>query len=1170
VKYVGAMTIVLPMVVAGAAYSLSYSASPVPVDPYSPYVYVSALEGRANLLSLLIRGALGLQPSLVMLCLAVACTGMLSVSAYSVAKWAGLGPYARLLAVLAVLILPMSNYAAFTGLSALVMPAALISLGLSIALWGKRIYVAVGLAFIVLSVFIDPTFSFVACLVAASWSAIMWQNRKDEAFSYAMLSSSCFLAGIAGLTLTQPVNVPLALPDSFHLLGDPLLYTAVVAVAIIASLLSYKERGSQAVKGTLWMFIPLALSLGFDGATAMSLVPMAFFSAYAFSYAVRRLVSRSAEGGEAVFDIDVSKFFALVLVLLVLSSSVASTLTLVHSQGTENSDSTAILQAASFLKGTGSTLIAPISLLPWLSVYSGQGIQALGADQSDFWLQTDFRLQSPLVRVDDWEPFSVARSPRIAVSDGSAFEYMLYIDDSYAKFTMSMGNDSWTESPYGMTYLGYRWLNNSSYELDYSSSWLNMAKVIAVNGSDVNITYGFTALGGASVSDAQISIFPDSQDISYFSTNGSSAVVIVGGVGFNLQGGRGSSLALGSAPPSITLALPLNASNGTVSLTIGCLDAVAGPEAGYAASLLDLFRGPGPEYVVTTRGAFQSQWNLTATLLDSLDLIDAYQSVEFSVEEPTSMILGDSYVRASFYTYSNDTAPVFSVNDSFVKATIVAGGTTFNESLQNGTVVNEAVNETGRFVEYETNSLMVNKSLSLTGGSLSLRYDFAAIGGNVTSVSAFLSLPSDQGYSYSQGRGFTVLAMAMGSFNLTYGQQFQAVVGSVGPGGQPGILISGPGGAIAISVDAVQPLSSEYLPASRPAMNGSDYLQVSAPFLSGPWIESPSGAAVVERGQGFVVAQGKNLVYNKTYEFTAQGATVTYRFAPIGRTIIIGGYAMLAIYTDFSQANYSYTSDGLSLEGYDISISSGLVSTALTTYGNDPVLNITYSGDALGVMVQGDLNASYDSSGSAPLNDQMVLAVQLPKYYSESPYDALVTSDQVSDGVRTVVYQTEGLTFTKTVSIPGNHTLQISYEVRTRGSQSIKSISSVVWIPWERFLVNYSGSGAMISLQLDSGQFNLTFAPAPSNTSYVVDPQPAIMAVFQSPAVNEFNYSITITSASLLSTAFVDTSRPQETGSDAITVYSYSGFLQPVYQVGDLVVYKVIPLGDLNGTLGLP
>jgi len=105
----------------------------------------------------------------------------------------------------------------------------------------------------------------------------------------------------------------------------------------------------------------------------------------------------------------------------------------------------------------------------WLEAFSGRrfiGFRGLDEALASATLEsTSFRILTPSLLVDEWEPFSTSKAPCILYYDGEGYEPIAYIDDSTVRVRLIKEGEEWAESPYRAVYRGYRWLSDTQPEV---------------------------------------------------------------------------------------------------------------------------------------------------------------------------------------------------------------------------------------------------------------------------------------------------------------------------------------------------------------------------------------------------------------------------------------------------------------------------------------------------------------------------------------------------------------------------------------------------------------------------------------------------------------------------------------------------------------------------------
>ncbi|MFQ6086297.1 MAG: hypothetical protein ACE5OY_08585, partial [Candidatus Bathyarchaeia archaeon] len=131
-----------------------------------------------------------------------------------------------------------------------------------------------------------------------------------------------------------------------------------------------------------------------------------------------------------------------------------------------------IASAVRWIRGNmrGEAVLASKPLVAaWLEALSGKRfIGFRGLDEalvSETIKSTSFRILTPSLLVDEWEPFSASKAPCISYYDGGGYEPIAYIDDSFVRVRLIKDGKEWIESPYRAAYHGYRWVSEAQPEV---------------------------------------------------------------------------------------------------------------------------------------------------------------------------------------------------------------------------------------------------------------------------------------------------------------------------------------------------------------------------------------------------------------------------------------------------------------------------------------------------------------------------------------------------------------------------------------------------------------------------------------------------------------------------------------------------------------------------------
>jgi len=201
--------------------------------------------------------------------------------------------------------------------------------------------------------------------------------------------------------------------------------------------------------------------------------------------------------------IDLPKLAAIFLVALLTVSTVGVGYSVSASIYSEHSASRyftdeEITSAVKWINGNmhgEATLCSKPVVAAWLEALSGKSfIGFRGLDEaiaSEAIESTSFRILTPSLLVDEWEPFSTSKAPCISYYNGRRYEPIAYIDDSTVRVRLIKDGKEWVESPYRAAYRGYRWLSDTQPEVilvqHFETPGLLFKKTIQVSTSEQRV-----------------------------------------------------------------------------------------------------------------------------------------------------------------------------------------------------------------------------------------------------------------------------------------------------------------------------------------------------------------------------------------------------------------------------------------------------------------------------------------------------------------------------------------------------------------------------------------------------------------------------------------------------------------------------------------------------------
>jgi hypothetical protein len=722
---------------------------------------------------------------------------MLYLSLHLLLRRVGTPLTVRLVSSLLLLIFTAVNFTVFKGSLMLLLPASLASLALALAFLGRPRNMAVAVPLVLSACLVQPIFGLVVWVAGLLPGFYSLRGKLDGPIARAAFSFAGLLGFVIGRNFVKPISILQPIPYFFQFQQEPVFYLLLIGASSLGLYLLWGKDNVLSAMTMAWIVSSIFLAPDATAALLFLSIPITFLTSFPLSSGLAGNTLRKV--GESVVEIDLQKVAAVALVaafLISTTSLTSSTSSALFATG--NAENQSILQAASFLRGTDSTLVAPTGTLPYLSLNSGDSIPKVDSQTLSAWGETTFRLQTSYVRLDDWEPLSSSRAPRLAVSDGARYEYLLYIDDSQVQFTMKSGNAPFAVSPYGMAFLGYKWMNDSSLQARFASQFLSINKTENVAVAHAIISYQFRARGNASVSNCSMAVYAEWPfTIDSFSGQGSSFFAKSGGKYFGFLASPGASATFLQNQHSIMISKAFLSSGGTMTLRTDAFDARSSGVPSVAASIYDYIRSPGNNYIVAA-GAPDRFSNVPTSLQQSLYIDDAYQSFGFTGQP------------------------------------IGAGGQ-YVESPYKSNVLQENASSNWRTVKYETRGLDIVKEISIpSNDSMSIRYSASCIEASCSSIrnaSSYLWIPWSRYLVNSSVTGSYVnLTLDTGSLTIEFSPKpsFIAIVNTPQSAIEAIYEASGSGNlTYAITIGSKAGSSVTLQDSSRPMLTGSDVVSVS-------------------------------------------------------------------------------------------------------------------------------------------------------------------------------------------------------------------------------------------------------------------------------------------------------------------------------------------------------
>ena len=246
------------------------------------------------------------------------------------------------------------------------------------------------------------------------------------------------------------------------LAGGPFIFSLqiLLAIAYLVSL-AYKKERAKLVKNIVALAPPSALSVFQNPLTIIILSAITLPASITHLTKHREAVEirKVKEDKEEAIEVEISmeKATALVLALILIGA--------VYVQGFGIATSYAeaspphyyeqLLEASEWIKynlTSRDVLAAPPEIIKWLEVFSEKKIALENTreyyEMLDAITSTIHRIETPYLRIDEWEPCSTAKAPLVYSWNGVEYVPLLHIDDSFVRVYMKENGKEIIESSY--------------------------------------------------------------------------------------------------------------------------------------------------------------------------------------------------------------------------------------------------------------------------------------------------------------------------------------------------------------------------------------------------------------------------------------------------------------------------------------------------------------------------------------------------------------------------------------------------------------------------------------------------------------------------------------------------------------------------------------------------
>jgi hypothetical protein len=606
--------------------------------------------------------------------------------------------------------------------------------------------------------------------------------------------------------------------SGLHLIQVILILLGLVAAAGLASLYLASKRAAVSLLG--WLIPSIILTcMGF----AYYIVYAVPILLVASSHLVTRLLGMIRlvrQAGEFILELKLERLAAAFILVLLVSAEIfyyPSTLQAYYTGNILGGEEVASIKIAGEklqeLVAEGQLLAAPPRVAAWLGAFSGLNVVApVTADdrwELDAFTSTAFRIMNPYMMVDEWQPFSSRRSPFIYAYDGRIYAFILHVDDGTNAMNVVESNITWHEDMHGLKLVNYSWIETSrdiTLVLQLWKRGFNVTKIISLfkEEAELSISYHVVPNNGVKLVNITLPVYIEGKQ-KILSVQGEDWIQLDMPhvkVKFTYEGAFSQPILVYSRVQDYVTAV-FTARNNVINarLRITLLNPKRSPESTRYTSFFDVIEKRPVSYMMTY-AASEELFFLEDALerpVEALEVIDSFNRVLFNHE-------GVNYVEAP----------------------------------SDAEVLIESINGQNRTVTYKTAGLMIHKKINVTQDAVGLRFEVTPLKSQTRLISMTVSiwLPWARTVFLQENvSGGLRLVTDAGNFTI------KAVKGDVtffglGPDPefkQPRVQIrfslSPAGDAVVVAIASEGQVQVEYVPSSRPMMNGSDRLRIRSLYM---------------------------------------------------------------------------------------------------------------------------------------------------------------------------------------------------------------------------------------------------------------------------------------------------------------------------------------------------
>jgi hypothetical protein len=711
----------------------------------------------------------------------------------------------------------------FSNLTTMVF-AAVMLVGLTLLLRGVHTVVGGALSLFGSSIlpFSDPGLLPAITMALVAALTILYLLKR-QVLVYSVLMGSVFVGMVLlSVTLNSSISDDLWRPNPLEKFTSNIIIGLVSIVSATVGIISLYSRRQkrELVLPIGWILVSVFFSV-FQPRSLILAVPMiAALIPSSLIYwrktaKLRKIVEKEMEPYYEV-EIDLDAILrvavaALTVVLLILA--MPSAIMLGNHEAQPQVRIRDIEIASQYLKTISSNglIVAHPSMANWLSTTSGllvlPTVNRASFEIADLLTTTSFRIITPFLKVDDWEPFSTAKAPLIHVYDGKTYRPILYVDDSYSWVSLVGPNgEEFIESPYKARFLGHEWSESEesiTLKIRFQSAGLFINKTIVVNKAApvVKISYSVKAFKeGWNVKSLILNVY--------------------------------------SVPLATLPELNLDGSRGFMRIETHSFI------IDYSGDLERLSQDKTKDQRYTT-GVFRpsSEVSISGTVtISSLTAISAGRETWYSSFIDLAKELNVKYVIVpkEHQVFLKEALPTFVANikikDSFVQYIINSEGKNYIEAPAYALVLSERTLSNGSEIWYKTSGLVIRKIMRMSDRSVDIMYEASPHKERTYLVLSTLSAWIDWDrtvsfFSVESNNRIAKLALDSASFTLQFKGNVSHVVLETHPEYKQLRIhvtysLNPSYDFIGLSIESDKPLTVKYVHTTRPEMKDEDLLTI--------------------------------------------------------------------------------------------------------------------------------------------------------------------------------------------------------------------------------------------------------------------------------------------------------------------------------------------------------